>query len=93
VTDAVAQYRRNQTERDIRRDCAELVYHYPGYTLDDAMDMAIGDRRLLLTYARLHRSEKALEQANILAAIQSKRGYSKLINSLQGVIKELTSSL
>ena len=39
-----------RTERQIRREAAELVFHYPQFTLEDAVEMPDGDRRLLLTF-------------------------------------------
>ena len=93
MSDAVAQYRLKEAGRQIRHDAVELVYHYPQYTLDDVLDMPDGDRRLLLTYARLHRAELLLELLNIVAAAQSKAGYKKKFSDLEGVIKDLTKQL
>jgi hypothetical protein len=93
MNDAVTTYRINEAKRSIRREYAELVYHYPGYTLEDAEDMPVGDRNLLLTYARLHRAELLFELLSIIAAAQSKAGYKKKFADLEGVIKDLTKQL
>lgn len=89
----LTQYRLKEAKRSERRACAELVYNYPGYTLEDALDMPIGDRKLLLTYARLHQTERLLELSTVVAASQSEKGYKKISNDLKGVIKELTAQL
>jgi hypothetical protein len=93
MSDPVAQYRLKEAGRQVRRDAAELVYHYPQYTLEDVLEMPDGDRRLLLTYARLHRAELRLELTHAIAAAQSKAGFKKHTNDLEGVIKDLTKLL
>jgi len=93
MSDAVAQYRLNEAKRRIRRECAELVFHYSQYTLEDAIEMPEGDRRLLLTFARLQRAEFLLELTTVIAASQSKAGYKKKTSDLEGVIKNLTKQL
>ena len=93
MSDPVTKYRITEAERSARRECAELVYHYPGYTLEDALDMPVGDRRLLLTYARLHRAEYLLELTAAFAASQSKTGYKRQATELTSLIKELTRQL
>lgn len=93
MSDAVAQYRLNQAKRQIRRECAELVFYYPQFTLEDATEMPDGDRRLLLTFARLHSAEFLLELTTVIAAAQSKAGYKKKTTDLEGVIKNLTKQL
>jgi hypothetical protein len=93
MSETVTSYRIRETERQVRRECAELVYHYPQYTLDDAVDLPIGDRRLLLTFARLQRAELLMELVNIIASSQSKEGYKKKTSDLEGVIKTLAKQL
>lgn len=93
MNDPVTQYRITEAELAAKRECAELVFNYPGYTLEDALEMPIGDRRLLLTFARIHRSEELLENAGVLAASQSEKGYRKLTNELKNTIKQLTKQL
>ena len=89
----LTKYRVNEARRAIRRECAELAYRYPRYTLEDAFEMPQGDRKLLLTYARLHRSEELMELVNVFTAAQSKEGYQKLTNDLNSAMKELTEQL
>jgi hypothetical protein len=55
--------------------------------------MPEGDRRLLLTFARLQRAELLIELATVIAASQSKAGYKKKTSDLEGVIKNLTKQL
>jgi hypothetical protein len=93
MSDAVAQYRLKEAKRLVRRECAELVHGYPQYSLEDATEMPDGDRRLLLTYARLARAELLIELMNIIAATQSKAGYKKKFTDLEGVIKDLAKQL
>jgi hypothetical protein len=93
MSDAVTTYRINEAKRQARRECAELVYHYSQYSLEDAGELPAGDRNLLLTYARLHRAELLLELLNLIAAAQSKAGYKKKFAELEGVIKDLTKQL
>jgi hypothetical protein len=92
MSDAVTNYRINEAKRQARRECAELAYHYPQYSLEDAIELTAGDRKLLLTYARLFRSELLLELLTIIAAAQSKAGKKKLAD-LEEVIKDLTKQL
>lgn len=89
----LTRYRVGEARRAIRRDCAELAYRYPGYTLEDAFELPQGDRKLMLVYARLHRSEELLELLNISTAAQSKEGYQKLAGDLKSAINELTEQL
>jgi hypothetical protein len=91
--DVLTSYRVRETERRIRRECAELVFHYPQYTLEDAIEMPEGDRQLLLTFARLQRAEFLIELTTVIAASQSKAGYKKKTTDLEGVIKNLTKQL
>lgn len=91
--DVVTNYRLKEAKRNSRRECAELVYHYPTFSLEDAEQMPLGDRKLLLVYARLHRAELMLELSTILAAVQSKAGFQKKLSQLEGVIKELSGQL
>jgi hypothetical protein len=93
MSDPVAQYRLKEAGRQVRRDAAELVYHYPQYTLEDVLEMPDGDRRLLLTYARLQRAEFRLALTQAIAASQSKAGFKKHTTDLEGVIKDLTKLL
>jgi hypothetical protein len=93
MSDPVAQYRLKEAGRQVRREAAELVYHYPQYTLEDVLEMADGDRRLLLNYARLHRTELLLGLTQAIASAQSKAGFKKFTNDLEGVIKDLTKQL
>jgi hypothetical protein len=93
MDDVLTRYRVRETERRIRRDCAELVFHYSQYTLEDAIEMPDGDRRLLLTFARLDRAELLLQLATVVAAAQSKAGYKKKTTDLEGVIKDLSKQL
>ena len=93
MSDPVAQYRLKEAGRQVRRDAAELIYHYPQYTLEDVLEMPDGDRRLLLTYARLHRAEFRLALTQAIAAAQSKAGFKKHTTDLEGVIKDLTKLL
>jgi hypothetical protein len=89
----LTRYRVKEAQRSIRRECAELAFRYPVYSLEDAFEMPQGDRKLLLTYARLHRSEELLELLNVFTASQSKEGYQKLTNDLKSAIKQLTEQL
>ena len=89
----LTRYRVNEARRSIRRECAELAFRYPVYSLEDAFDMPQGDRKLLLTYARLQRSEELMELVNVFTASQSKEGYQKLTNDLKSAIRELTEQL
>jgi hypothetical protein len=93
MNDAVAQYRLKEAGRQIRREAAELVHSYPQYLLEDVLDMPDGDRRLLLTYARLNRAELLHELLNVIAFAQSKSGYKHKKSDLEGVIKDLTKQL
>ena len=93
MNDVLTSYRVRETERRIRRECAELVFHYPQYMLEDATEMPDGDRRLLLTYSRLARAELLLELTTVIAAAQSKAGYKKKTTDLEGVIKDLAKLL
>jgi hypothetical protein len=93
MDDVLTSYRVRETERRIRRECAELVFHYPQYMLEDATEMPDGDRRLLLTFARLQRTESLIELATVIFAAQSKAGYKKKTSDLEGVIKDLTKQL
>jgi len=86
-------YRVKEAKRSVRRECAEIAYSYPTYTLEDAYQLPQGDRKLLLTYARLHRAEELQELVSALAASQSKEGYRKFTNSLKSQIKDLTQQL
>lgn len=91
--DTLTNYRVKEAKRAVKRECAELVYSYPKYSLEDAEEMPVGDRKLLLTYARLHRAELLLELSTILAAVQSKAEYRKKIVDLKGIINDLTKQL
>jgi hypothetical protein len=93
MSDVLTSYRVRETERRIRRECAELIFHYSQYTLEDAIEMPDGDRRLLLTFARLQQAESLLELTTVIAAAQSKAGYKKKTTDLEGVIKDLTKQL
>jgi hypothetical protein len=93
MSDPVTQYRLNEAGRQVRRDAAELVYHYPQYTLEDVLEMPDGDRRLLLSFARLHRTELLLGLTQAIAAGQSKAGFKKFTSDLEGVIKTLAKQL
>jgi hypothetical protein len=93
MSDPVTQFRLKEAGRQVRREAAELVYHYPQFALEDVLDMPDGDRRLLLTYARLHRTESRLHLTQAITASQSKAGFKKHTNDLEGVIKDLTKLL
>lgn len=92
--EVLAKYRRKQAGREVRRECAELMYSYPGIpTVEDALEMPQGDRRLLLTYAAKRRQEDMLTLANVIASAQSEKGFKKLTNSLKEAIKQLEQQL
>jgi hypothetical protein len=93
MSDPVAQYRLKEAGRQVRREVAELVYYYSQYTVEDVLEMPDGDRRLLLTYARLHCAELLLGLTQAIAAGQSKAGFKKFTNDLEGVIKTLAKQL
>jgi hypothetical protein len=90
----VAAFKRKQLARETRKDCAELVYCYPLLSLDEALEMPQGDRKLLLTYARLRRTEDQLAQLTAFATAQSERRVlSKTVRDLKGAIKELEQAI
>jgi hypothetical protein len=93
MEDAVTSYRLKEAERAGRREHAELIFHYPQFTLDDAAEMPVGDINLLLAYARLNRAQELLDLANVMAATQSSKSFKRLTNQLEGVIKSLTNQL
>jgi hypothetical protein len=93
MSDPVTRYRLKEAGRQVRSDAAELVYNYPQYTLEDVLEMPDGDRRLLLNYARLHRSELLLGVTQAVVAGQSKAGFKKFTHDLEGVIKTLAKLL
>jgi hypothetical protein len=93
MVDAVTAHRIKETKRSARREVAELVYHYPQYTLQEAMDLPVGDRRLLLTYVQLRAAEVIREHLINLAASGSKPGFKQRMSDLKDVINQLTKQL
>jgi len=91
--DLVANYRKKQLQRQFRRDCADIVFFYSQFTLQDAEALPVGDIRTLLAAARLRHAEWRLEELNIQAAVQSEKGYKRMANQLEGVIKQLEQQL
>jgi hypothetical protein len=89
----VADYRIKETKRQYAREIAEVAYYYSQYTLEEAAELPVGDRRLLLNFARLHQAESSLDFLTLLAASGSKTGFKKKSDDLRETIKEITKQL
>jgi len=97
--DALDRARVNKAKQQWREMVAELCYFYPQYKIGEFAeggeleDMPIGDIELLLNTAKKLYYQSKLDDLNVAAAAQSKKGYAKVNSALQGIIKKLRARI
>jgi len=93
----VAQYREREFKRVIgnaKLSAALLCYYYPNqFSLESAVTMPEGDRKLLLYAAHYQKTSDALLQLSIAAASSKPKAYKKLSNQLKQQLKDIEKNL
>ena len=71
---------------DERYSIALFCCYYDNYTLEDAAEMAMGDRNLLTTVRLKEKYSDYLVQLSIAGSSQDKKSYRKMYNNLKKLV-------
>lgn len=73
---------------DVNNQIYLVTLFYPQYTLDQVIDMSIGDRSKLFSTAMYWNAAQDARQLSIMAASKGKQSYKSQLRSLQAEMKK-----